>query len=74
MRAARSKVSATVVELLTEARALIERQPWSGRNSGREFTLAVKALEDAKMRYVRGRCMQLGTFNDSFDPDAASSS
>jgi hypothetical protein len=33
------------------------REPWA-----REFSLSITAIEDAQMRYTRGRAMQLGKF------------
>lgn len=64
--------SLTLVTLLQHVRERIERD--SARvgkgKAGREFALALTALEDAQMRYVRGRSIEDGRYAEA-DPDKA---
>lgn len=56
----------TTVELLgaaTIGARLAQRASTPGHPSGREFALALTAIEDAQMRYTRGRAMQLSQFS-----------
>lgn len=48
------------VEIINE-----RRQANDTPEAGREFSLAITALEDAQMRYARGRHMQEGSFSPS---------
>ena len=72
MRMHITKEYLTPVELLNAAAtaARRERQECTpGQPEGREFSLAITAIEDAQMRYPRGRAMQLGKFSPA-DLDA----
>lgn len=55
----------TFIETLNAARQEADRRRGhaSGSPAGREFALACTALEDAMMRYNRGRSMQEGVFS-----------
>lgn len=62
----------TVKELIDQAIAAAQaaledagRGQVNGHTPGREFSLAITALEDAQMRYARGRHMQEGSFSPS---------
>jgi hypothetical protein len=54
----------TFVELVAEAteKADAHRRTYGGSAAGREFALAVTALEDAQMRFTRGLAMVQGKF------------
>lgn len=54
----------TVFELIEVAKAMIEGKKLgvSSGEEAREYALAVTALEDAQMRYTRGRARMLGVF------------
>lgn len=61
----------TVVELLELVAARIRAQRLiAASDSGREFALAITHLEDAQMRYTRGRAMETNQFHPG-DLDAA---
>jgi hypothetical protein len=57
----------TVFEYLEAARVSILATRANGGPemgaSGREFSLAITAIEDAQMRYTRGLAMRLGKFS-----------
>ena len=57
----------TVVEYLDAARTAVVSMRANGGPemgaSGREFSLAITAIEDAQMRYTRGLAMRLGKFS-----------
>jgi hypothetical protein len=58
--------SRTFVELIGEAteKADALRRTYQGAQAGREFALAITALEDAQMRFTRGLAM----VQDKFAP------
>lgn len=61
----------SVVELIeaVESKLDLMRDIAGPGSAGREIALSITHLEDAKMRYVRARCIQNGNFDPSYDPD-----
>lgn len=55
---------ATVIELLDAAASLIEAtRQLATSAAGRNYSISLTAIEDAQMRYTRGRAIELGKFN-----------
>jgi hypothetical protein len=56
----------TVKEAIDRCIEIIgDRRDRAASSSGREFSLAITSLEDAQMRYARGRLIQEGAFSPS---------
>lgn len=60
----------TIIENLTAAHeAINDRMPARSGEANREFSLAKTAIEEARMRYTRGRAFEEGVQKD-YDFDA----